>query len=387
MRDLITNSLINKLSPKENRYEVRDSKLTGFILRVNPTGKMVYLCEFKRGRKINIGRADAISPNQARDLARQILFDHAQGNDPHKKLDKPPTTTFKKFIEDTYAPWRIAHRKHGKEDILRLKTHFFELFGNKNINELKNITLEKWRSKRLNNGIHAETINRDVNVLKASLSKAVEWSVITDHPFEKIKPLKFDRRPKVRYLSNEEFLRLSKTISKRQQNRIDRSDYLEEHHFDDCLESLITISLNTGARRGELLTLTWSNVDFDNKLISIIGKSQVLRHVPLNKPALECLTAWKKINEHHNLVFSHANGKIITAVQRKWKAFLEQAEIKDFRWHDMRHHFASKLVMAGVDLNTVRELLGHSDIKMTLRYAHLAPEHKARAVEKLVLIS
>ena len=70
-------------------------------------------------------------------------------------------------------------------------------------------------------------------------------------------------------------------------------------------------------------------------------------------------------------------------IKRSWTSVFKKANIEQFRWNDLRHHFASKLVMVGIDLNTVRELLGHSDIKMTLRYAHLAPEHKINAVKKI----
>jgi site-specific recombinase XerD len=83
-------------------------------------------------------------------------------------------------------------------------------------------------------------------------------------------------------------------------------------------------------------------------------------------------------------VFAAANGDELTSVRRPWDDSLEKAKIADFRFHDLRHSFASKLVMKGVDLNTVRELLGHKDLTMTLRYAHLAPGHTAAAVAKLV---
>lgn len=93
------------------------------------------------------------------------------------------------------------------------------------------------------------------------------------------------------------------------------------------------------------------------------------------------LNDWKTQNysEESGLVFT-SNGKPIDTYQYQWEQLLKDANIHNFRFHDLRHHFASKLVMAAVDLNTVRELLGHADLKMTLRYAHLAPEHKASAV-------
>jgi integrase len=82
-------------------------------------------------------------------------------------------------------------------------------------------------------------------------------------------------------------------------------------------------------------------------------------------------------------VFPGAEGERLIDVKTAWKPVLKAASVTGFRFHDLRHTFASRLVMANVDLNTVRELLGHADLKMTLRYAHLAPEHKAAAVATL----
>jgi site-specific recombinase XerD len=107
--------------------------------------------------------------------------------------------------------------------------------------------------------------------------------------------------------------------------------------------------------------------------------------MPLNEIAYCVLDDWRAQQEAAvDRVFKNQDGSPLKSVKKAWAGLLAHASIKSFRWHDMRHHFASKLVMNGVDLNTVRELMGHTDITMTLRYAHLAPEHKAQAVSKLV---
>ena len=158
--------------------------------------------------------------------------------------------------------------------------------------------------------------------------------------------------------------------------------------FADHLKPLVIVSLNTGMRRGELFALTWESVDLQGGRITVHGataKSGRTRHIPLNAEALDVLRGWREQSRTQDRTrFPGQERRSFNNVRRSWEGVLRKADIAGFRWHDLRHTFASKLVMAGVDLNTVRELLGHSDYAMTQRYAHLAPEHKAAAVAKLV---
>lgn len=145
------------------------------------------------------------------------------------------------------------------------------------------------------------------------------------------------------------------------------------------------ISLNTGLRRGELLALTWADVKIHERILTVhshSAKTGDTRHIPLNDEALETLRRWRKQTLHHERIFP-----ITTSFKSAWAALLEEAKITiRFRWHDLRHHFASRLVQEGVPLNTVRELLGHGSMAMTIRYAHLAPDQKREAVAKLARI-
>jgi len=159
--------------------------------------------------------------------------------------------------------------------------------------------------------------------------------------------------------------------------------------FADHIEPMVILSLKTGMRRGEVFDLLWADVDFETATVTIraeISKSNKTRHIPLSPIALDMLKSWRQQNQGvaaNERVFSNSKGERFDNTNKAWRALLKESGIDDFRWHDMRHDFASKLVMAGVPLNTVRELCGHTDMNTTLRYAHLAPEHKAEAVALL----
>ena len=104
----------------------------------------------------------------------------------------------------------------------------------------------------------------------------------------------------------------------------------------------------------------------------------------MNKTVLGVLIAWANQTNSKGLVFtSPVTKRRFVSIKKAWQQLCNEAKVSDFKFHNCRHHFASRLVMSGIDLNTVRELLGHSELAMTLRYSHLAPQHKLQAVECL----
>lgn len=409
MNHKINNTLLTTLKRGSAAYEVNDTDLTGFGLRIQPSGVMSYFVRYRlRGKQTRyvIGRTSEFTPAQARDVARSTLAGVNLGTNP---LDarKPvkEAKTLGKFITEDFAPWAKIHRKAADANLARIRKNFDAQWG-RPLSELNALGIEKWRQQRLTHPTRPAkqaTVNRDLAALKAAISKAVEWEFLETHPLAKVKAAKDDSGGIVRYLSDGERVALFAALVLREDTkkaertkanawRRDR-DYptlpsLDDQAYFDHLQPCIIVSLNTGLRQGELLSLCWSDINMTVQQLTIKGanaKSGKTRHVPLNSDAMAALNQWRQQSPSTNvLVFPSAGGKKIVEIKTAWAKLLRDADIENFRWHDMRHDFASRLVMAGVDLNTVRELLGHADLKMTLRYAHLAPEHKATAVEKLV---
>lgn len=402
MQTNITTRTINTVKPEAKPFEIRDTGLKGLLLRVQPSGIMTYYVEYKRGKRVKIGRADAITPVQARDLARNILAGVCKGEDPTDKKRLAQAQTYLQLLEETYKPWLMSNLRTGEATFDRLKKSFTE-FHSLKLHEIHPFLVEKWRSRRQKDGIKPTSINRELADLRSFLTRAVQWGMLENHPLEKVKQCKIDSSPKVRFLTVDEEKRLRLRLDAREQElRDDREsgnkwreqrgqplyESLKDFAFADYLKPAVLLSINTGLRRGELFGLKWSDVDFEQKILTVAAetaKTGKTRHIPLNDEALNILKEWKAQEDSKSLyVFSGKDGQPFHDVRKSWAGVLEKAKITGFRWHDLRHTFASKLVIAGVDLNTVRELLGHTDYKMTLRYAHLAPEHKANAVARLV---
>ncbi|WP_330206597.1 site-specific integrase [Pseudomonas sp. AM14(2022)] len=401
MKAKITQKLINSLSPQEKHYRVFDTDQPGLFIRVQPSGHMAYMVSWARNRERSLGRVGTLTLAQARTEAARYLADAHEHGEPlavTQNRRNATTPTLREFLDDTYLPWFKAHHKGYDKTLHTLDNNFSSIMARR-LNEITGRDLELVRTSWLTGGNKPATANRKMGTISGVFSRAAEWELIAEHPLERLRQLKVDSKGQVRYLSPDEAERLRGALDGRQeQMRAERDSankWRQERNrqpledlravtFTDHLKPMILLALNTGVRRGELFSLKWSDVNFATKTITVVGataKTSETRHIPTNNEALATLQEWKKQGDDVGYVFPGQDGGRMEDVKSAWLKLLERAEIQGFRWHDMRHDFASRLVMAGVPLNTVRDLLGHSDIKMTLRYAHLAPGTKAAAVD------
>jgi len=383
---------------KKYRYEIRDTLTKGFLIRVNKT-RASYAVNYSRGKTHHIGYVDVKTIQEARTVAKNILseWDQGRGVSPEKselmrERVRQSVLTLGEFIKqkDGWGDWVALNRKSGSRTLQLVKTQFGFIFDKK-LDEITVEDLDKWRTRRLADNKAASTVNRQINALRSVFALAEKWGRVEVNPLKGFGKLKEPSKGRVRYLSESEEKRLRASLrdrdalkrEKRKSNNRDlkiRGGVLLDDYsgskYVDYLEPSVLLSMNTGLRRGELMQLTWKDVSRSSIHVRAeVTKSGSERHIPLNKEAREIVSRWRKQSKGEMLM-------PIKFMQKAWERILKiDSKIDDFRWHDLRHHFASMLVMNGVPLNTVRELLGHSNIDMTIRYAHLAPEHLAEAVE------
>jgi len=390
----ITDKTVKNAKKRDITYDIRDAILRGFILKVQPTGSKAFYCEWGRGKRSRIGDAALITVTRAREIAEQRIANAKRGEIPQPQI-RNNVPTLEKFIDDKYEAWALAHQKAGAANVQRIRGAFPDYMDTR-IDQLTGWTFEQWKTQRKKNGIAPATINRDLTMLRAAMNNAVEWGLIQTNPLSTVKALKGADVKRVRYLSDEEEKQLMRTLDQREAAMREGGSssankfisMSKQGTYTDHLKPMVLVAMNTGLRYGELSLMRWTDISLtDAPMLTVqaaYAKTGKTRHIPLNKTAKATLRAWKaQQDDTSGYVFVTLAGDRIKSVRKGWKALLGDAKIKDFKWHDLRHHFASRLVAAGVDLNTVRELLGHGSLDMTLRYAHLAPDMMAKAVAQL----
>ena len=290
--------------------------------------------------------------------------DVMQGKDPLAEK-KVPAHAFTELAEH-YREWAKRQRGYrtGKKYFI---THLAAFFSRCHVKGITVRMVEEYQSDMLASGKTPATVNRHVACLKHMITKAVEWEMAPEQTLHRIRMVKQipEHNRRLRYLSVEECQALVQACLPH-------------------LKSIVVTALNTGMRKEEVLSLRWDkHVDLKHGFILLdTTKSGERREIPINEALRQTLQALvRRVDSPY--VFTGANGKRFLDVKRAFHSACQRADIKDFTFHDLRHTFASHLVMAGVDLPTVKELLGHKTLSMTLRYAHLAPSHKVKAVAVL----
>jgi integrase len=196
-----------------------------------------------------------------------------------------------------------------------------------------------------------------------------EWGWLEINPVKKVaKPA--EPQGRVRFLSDDERARLLEAC-KLCPNPI--------------LYTVVVVALSTGARKSEILTLKWRQVDFERNVIRLENtKNKERRALPLVGKAHELVFALKTENTHDtDYVFPRPDGRKPVEIKRSWHWAIRKAEIKDFRFHDLRHSAASYLAMNGATLAEIAEVLGHKTLQMVKRYAHMSEQHTIAVVERM----
>jgi len=398
-------SELAKRGARNTPYELRDSKQPGLLLRIEPGGTRSWFYEYRlKGRRTRLllGRYSGLSVKGAQQAAQIAAGDVAKGIDvgARKKAERLESerarnSTLAKFLE-RYEPWEESHRRirNGK----RIHAAFPKAWLDQQLSTLDNWKLESWRRDARKAGKKPTTLNRDIAALKSILSKAVEWGLLDRSPLENLKPLKVDQIGRVRFLTPEEEKRLRSTLTKRDAAMRARRERYNQHlavrreppeppypsPFADHIEPLILLLLNTGMRFGEATHLQFRDLDLEDRLITIAGetaKSGRTRVIPMNQEAHRILQAHQ--GSANDYVFPGRTGEGLTTIKKAWRAVRKAAAIPDFRLHDLRHSFASRVKRGGADLYVVQRLLGHSTPIMTQRYAHLQPDDLRDAVAQM----
>lgn len=393
----LTKTLVDALASGGDRFTVWDTDLKGFGVRISPTSK-TYVVRFRVGggrsgtlRQLTIGRHGTLAPDEARKIARSKLADAAAGGDPQTaRVEKRQEMTVSQLCDD-YLMHGVSTKKTStlSVDRSRIERHIKPLLGKLKVGEVSRSSIEKFRDAvaRGDSAVAAKpkgqrtrkdapvgggqgAATRTVGLLGGIFSYAVGRDLITINPVRGVK--RFKDKASQRFLSIEEYGRLGAALTA-----------CATDGYNEQALSIIRLLILTGARKGEIEKLRWSEVDFDRGWLRLGDSKTGAKAIPVGDAVLDILRDRSQAGRRGHWVFPASEGEgYFVGTPRIWNIVRKRAGLSDLRLHDTRHGHASLAAGDGQSLYIIGAVLGHKDAKTTSRYAHLADSPLRRAADR-----
>ena len=363
--------------PGSRKTNFFDASTPGFLLEVRQSGGKTFYQRYRneRGREcqFKIGSADILSLSQARRKARTLIAQVLLGGDPQQQRQElRAIPTFSEFIRDLYLPFAMSAKRSWRTDETVLRVQVLPIIGRLQMDQITTVIIADLLSRMARKGYASGTMNRVLVLLRFLFNLANKWKVpgAPNNPTAGLKLL--PEKVHNRFLSMDEAQRLLDAL------KVDANR---------TAARAITLLLLTGARRNEITYARWEHICWTSRTLHIpCAKSGRPRSIVLNGAALESLRSIQPVPNNPYVFPSAITGRPSPTLHFPWTRIRKRAGLMDVRLHDLRHSFASFLVNKGVSIYVVQGLLGHTLVRTTQRYAHLADETLSQAAEIIVPI-
>jgi len=353
------------VQPPTDRSKIAysDTGQPGLVLEVRKAGGKTYYFRYSTGQNrrthVNLGDANAVDLQAARDAARERTNQLARGEDPREsRKQQEAAPTLQKFAQEQYLPYVRSYKFSYKTDEQLLRQHILPALGRERMDRIKTYAMTQLVHGKLDEGYAPASVNRITNIMRYMYNLAIRWEVpgVTANPVRNVD--KFHEANKLeRYLTVEEVHRLM--------------DSLATSPNPD-LQDIVLFLLLTGARRGEALSAEWKDFSFEHRVWTITkSKSRSPRYVHLSDRVIELLKSLRTYGAGGHVFVSRFTGRRYKRIYNQWNRARKLANLPNVRLHDLRHSFASFLINNRRSLYEVKALLGHHSISVTERYAHL----------------
>ena len=363
----LTKQFVEATEIRADRYDIFDSQIPGFGIRIVPSGTRIYALMYRSGgrrRRVSLGRHGIITPEQARDAAIDILARVKRGENPaaDKRTERQATTVAN--LADRFEKEHIVVRLRPSSAAMYrcfLRLFILPAFGNRKVIDVTRADVARLHHELRDKPYKA---NRTLAVISKMFNLAELWGLRPDgsNPCRHVN--KYPEEKRERYLSIDELMRLGKVLDQCERERLENQSAIDA----------IRLLTFTGCRRGEILTLKWDYVDLEDGALHLPDSKTGKKTVHIGARALRVLDGIEKRGDNPWVIVGRRHGSHLVNLQLPWRRIRARAGLDNARVHDLRHTFASFAVSGGQGLPMIGKMLGHTQVQTTARYAHLATD-------------